>query len=905
MDPTSDLRDGAGECIGGHPSPAAQEPPAVAAGPVAGEPMLESGQRWREYELGELIPGGPGRCFKAINARELEDVILRVVPIGDGTEGRRGAWALLEDLHQPCLVGLVEAHEEGAWRYEVSRVPPVMTLREWVACRQAASSDVETLVRQLSEALGALHGCGVVHLNLRPDTIHVVSAEGDLAIQLGGLELATLHDQPHPIPVPVDPYYAPPEAAGLISHPPGISLCSWDWWSLGRVVQEMVLGRHVLGHLLQRDVSKALVELRPQAEALLLEQGAFPHRAGAVEAMPAMNSTLESLLRGLLASARDGRWGLKEVQRWLGRQSVKDHYLHPRNERFFVWEGCAYAVPEAAEFFTRNPNWADGETNLFSADDPASLAHFIANEPAHRPLYERLTTLFDLSGMPEWRGFASTATRTALAAMAWTLLANRETALLIRGRRVNRENLLTLLRAEKDGPALIEALVARPYVEMVEKADPGAAKLFAEIAAVSTQAAKQAVENGWMPTDREARAQLLALALESPETLTKAHARLRDHFACTRDPKVETLFSAGTLERSAQVLLAYAERHPDRFGFVTHEEWNRERCLELRKRGEQIATALFWLRLRQALAANPTVFGSWRLFVAASAGAVAAAAFARQGAHGPGWVLWLLVTLLPALRLVVFGSLRRLVRRQVTGAKAWTLRDGEKRCRAELSATWREAVTPEPAEIGNQLAKLNSEIAALALKPAPDVVRAPGRFAGIWAGSIAGWLVLAMALGAAAHTGIQRLSAGRLAPTDAVVRDGIAAIPTDEVDADSAGPKADWSFGDPRSPRIAWDIPRPASMPAFPMDESAPATPDQVAFALVEGERQLQPYRRHTVKSLIAIRVPAATGVGLMLFDGRDGTVAERRVHLVKEPPRSRTWLEIAGHQVVFLDEPQ
>jgi hypothetical protein len=42
-----------------------------------------------------------------------------------------------------------------------------------------------------------------------------------------------------------------------------------------------------------------------------------------------------------------------------------------------------------------------------------------------------------------------------------------------------------------------------------------------------------------------------------------------------------------------------------------------------------------------------------------------------------------------------------------------------------------------------------------------------------------------------------------------------------------------------------------------------------------------------------------------MFFDGRDGTVAERRVHVVKELPKNRTWFEMAGHQVVFLDEPR
>lgn len=867
--------------------------------------MLESGQRWRQYELGEVIPGGPGRAFKAVNARELDDVILRMVPVGEGTEARRGAWALLEDLQQPWLVGSVEAQEEGAWRYEVSRPPPMMNLREWVSCRQAVPSDVVALVRQLSEALGALHGCGVVHLNLRPDTIYVVSADGDLRIRLGGLELATLCDQPHPVPIPVDPYYAPPEAVGQTVHPPGTGLCAWDWWSLGRVAQEMVLGRHVLGYLLQRDVSKALVELRPRAEALLQEQGAFPHRAGAVEAMPVMNSAVENLLRGLLASARDGRWGVKEVQRWLGRQPVTDHYLHPRNERLFLWQGSPYAVPETAELFAQKPNWTDGEANLFNADDPATLAHFIASEPAHRPLYERLAALFNLSGMREWRGAAPSATRSALAAMAWTLVAGRETALLVRGRPITRDNLLGLLREEADGPALIEALVAQPYVDMVAKADPAAAGLLSETAALSIQAARQAVENGWMQTDREARAELLVLSLEPPETLAKVQASLRNRFACTRDPKVEALFSAVGLERSAQVLLAHAGGHPEKFGFVTHEEWNREHYLEIRKQGDQLATALFWVRLQHALATNPVLFGSWRWFAVAWAGAAAGAWLAGWASGAHAWTLLLFIGSLPVLRLAVFWGLRRLVRRHVAGARAWSLRDGARRCREEFLEVWRGKTVPVPGEIADRLAKLNAEIAAVTLRPPPEIVRSPGRFAGVWAGSVACWLLLATVLGTAARAEIKRVRSAPQAAAGGVAGDGTRATPGDEAGADAAAPSTDWSFGDPRDPRVALDIPKPASLPVITVDRTVPATPDQVAFALVEGERQLLPYRRRTVASLIAIRVPDAAGVGLILFDGRNGTVAERRVHLVKELPKSRTWIELAGHAAVFLDEPR
>jgi hypothetical protein len=79
------------------------------------------------------------------------------------------------------------------------------------------------------------------------------------------------------------------------------------------------------------------------------------------------------------------------------------------------------------------------------------------------------------------------------------------------------------------------------------------------------------------------------------------------------------------------------------------------------------------------------------------------------------------------------------------------------------------------------------------------------------------------------------------------------------------------------------------------------ATPDQVAFALVEGERELLPYRRRTVQPLIAVRVPTETGAGLVLFDSREGTVAERRVYLIGQMPPTRSWFALDQNQVVYL----
>ena len=900
MEPTTDPRDGAAHRIGRDSPGASLEPPATTTDSAADVPMPEPGDRWRHYQLGKLIPGGPGRCFNATDANGRTGIMIRVVRIGAETAARRTAWSLLKDLHAPWMVELIGEQEEYGLRYEISHVPAPMTLGIWAARRGVSLPDFEALVRQLSQIVKALHGCGVVHLNLRPDTLHVASVEGDLQIGLGGLEFATLYDQPQPIAIPVDPLYAPPEAVGLERQPAGRGLCAWDWWSLGRVVQEIVVGKHIYADLLQLDVTKGGSDVRSQAEALLNESGDYQVRAGAVELMPAMYDTQVGLLRGLLTTVREGRWGFREVQRWLEKRPAKDRYDSPRGERFFIRPDGVYTIPEAAEFFAQEANWKEGESNLFDADDPASLAHFIASEPANIDLYERLTSLFDLGGIPEWRGVARSAIQTALAAGAWAVLGGPKVGLVLRGRRVTHRELQALLQGGKDGPALARALLVAPYIAEVQKADPETGSMLAEVATAHSAALARTIEGGWVDKgDQTAWSRLLALALEPPNVLADAQRRVRARFARTRNPVVEELMAVADKDRCAQLVLAYAEFCPERFGFVTQEELDRERYADLKRRAQRLAAALFWLRLGQVLSSNPLVFGPWKVLAGIWLGLAVFAWRAGLLVDAHSWVALLLVVP-PMLRLAHWAGFRRLLERHAPEARRWTWLDGVGRCRKELPAAFGGADVPSEDRMVLQLEVLNRKIAELPLKAPPPRVSAPGRLPALWTTSAVSWLILVLVFGSALRSGVHRV---RVEGWRIIGFGSGNAIPrvVEEVAEESPAAYRDWSFGDPRRQRVAWNLPRPAAIPLIDAEKTLVATPDQVALALVEGERELLPFLRRSVKPLVAVPVPTEAGVGLILFDSRNGTVAERRVYLVGRLPPAPSWLKLAGHEVVFL----
>src|SRR5688572_11049243 len=131
-----------------------------------------------------MVPDEPG-SFIANHLGLMERVVVREFRMTDSHEWRRGAWERLCALPESKVVRCLEAHEEEGWRYEISALPPAMTLREWMGCHRPDFGGIEALMRQIAGTLGTLHAQGVVHLNIRPESIHIDETKGDPVYLLG------------------------------------------------------------------------------------------------------------------------------------------------------------------------------------------------------------------------------------------------------------------------------------------------------------------------------------------------------------------------------------------------------------------------------------------------------------------------------------------------------------------------------------------------------------------------------------------------------------------------------------------------------------------------------------------------------------------------------------------------
>lgn len=883
---------------------------------------LEPGQTWEGYRIGEPVPDGPADCFQATNIASMEEAVVLCRPVTEQTDSRRAAWMRLNSLPAGDMVALVEAHEKDGVRVEVFSPPPGPNLREWRSAHQPGLPEIETVVRQLTLVLEALHDAGVAHLRVRPEHVYVREEEQHLVVALGGLYEATITDRADLVPSDADPYYAPPEAGSLFKHRAGPALGGWDWWGLGRIVQELVHGGHAYGLLFERDVSGNPPELRPRAEAMLLERETTGIRAGAVELLPdTVSPRLRTLLRGLLTSARDARWSGPQVHAWLRKEAAPDRYDLPRDARLFVWRKQSFTVAEAAEFFSQPDHFSDGQAQLFpQEDDPGSLLAFLQEVPACRSDLERVRTLLDAAKMAAWQPWSLALRRSVVAGLVWLALAPNglRRGLRVRRWRVDAAGLRELLADAPPAEALglVQVMLVKPFLRLAEPFDAGAVRVLEQLAAIGQEAARRATEAGWLPADEpEGQTRLLALALETAGERAARRERLRGLYATNRHPELAAWLAAERPTPVEAVLLGFTGERARESGYVSHAEWNEERAGALLAEAARLAGGLFWQRLHRAMRGAPVLLGppAWAALAAAAPVALAASAGAWFWAAG-------FAGLALALRLGAHWRLRRIVRAVAPAADAWGWRETPARCQREAAAVLGERAALPLAAIRGEYARVAAELTALPLTPRPVPLSEGPRLWEFWIVSAAGLLgSLAFGLALAFFPAALAFSAWTsLAPPVPVA----AAPPVDLVtQANSSlreepGPdgqpglfeEADDGFGNRRrGPLRRWEWAEPATAPApLHWRRRTPITSDEAAVGQVAGELLLGPYPRRNLAVTLLVRVPLDTPEtwGAVLYDSRLRALADRRTFHLPGAPVGPGWYEIDGRRAVFLGEP-
>ncbi|MBP7142980.1 MAG: hypothetical protein KBA71_13805 [Opitutaceae bacterium] len=583
----------------------------------------------------------------------------------------------------------------------------------------------------------------------------------------------------------------------------------------------------------------------------------------------------------------------------------------------FQWKGHSLTIHEAADFFTTQENWTDGESQFFTEPGEAeskSLIHFLRSHSGHRAATERVNSVLAVMENPSWQDLPAAARRTALTAAAWVALAGPDAhaSLRLMGRGADWQGLQALFRANPMGATtpLLHALISQEYIALVESLDAATSQSLKRLSGSVSGAFDIGFRTGLIARESlDDHAQIFALALESGMELENHVKRLRTGFASHRNPELAAIFSNPKPERWMLVLLAYLGERPTEVGFVTHADQNLETFRLLRGEAETLITILFWKRLGHALNTGPLIHPPWWIFGIFWIG-LAGLVISFSGDWRPAAGVALAVF---SLRLLSHAFIRKQVRIHGRTPNPWRWRDHSPRCLREMTRLRESLAHPLTEAPEVRLQEIARRVSGIQLQP-PASLPAPAPAATLlWAGSIISVLGALGLIASIAHPVLQDVRSGREEKVKPVTAATSASAASDSPAFHEPPPGSapglyeshDDGFGRHlRGPLEAWDVPPTAVGEPLALRAREQATPDQVAYALIAGELLLKPYPSRGVSALLAVRVPAGEHVGLMLYDGQARKLAGRDVFIVTAPPQPRTWHRLANRNVVYLGVP-
>ncbi|MFA5264754.1 MAG: hypothetical protein WC378_13105 [Opitutaceae bacterium] len=780
------------------------------------------------------------------------------------------AWERLALCESPRLVSPLDARVSGDRRFEVYSVPDGPTLASKLPkLGPVPMATLKNWIKDVADALESLHNCSLVHCHLSPEHLFLVNEGGAQRLIVSGLEGLVCSDRSGMVSIEVDPFYAPPESAGLFQHECSEMLKAWDWWSLGRIVQELVLGRHIIEHMLDTQLTKTALEEKDFAEKLLMERAHGETKAGAVEAMPPMDKHVDLLLHGLLSRCRDARWGIDEVREWLLGGSPKQRYHLPRNELLFRWKNHAYTVPEMAEILQTSGNWEEAKKQVIDKDTPGTFAHFICNHPVLAPCAKKLDDALALFMASDLRSYAMPIKSEIVLSVALQKLSGG--SLVWQGRKVDSANLRDMLLEDTSGTTLscVQAFTVASVLMPLEKEDFQAYRTLNEGARLAAKAIQRATKSDWMKAGGvNGTSRIWRMSFESPTAWAEARQHLSAVFACSDQKEVQDIFENPHPDAEEALLLGWMLPSADRYGFVPNEVWAHRMQSSLTDRAKHLSEALFWHRMARTLQSGAFWFGNLLLILGAW---VALGALIALAWPGPDYLpaAFLPLGLALCMRLSLRWIMPGFIEGHVRDAR-WGFFDGTGRCLREYSKATDKEV--KPGELLQQLREINAKLASLThIHPAPRLIPEPPHFLDLRLLAYSSWIFL-------------------------IVPAVFALVELHRT------PDIRWHVADAWTPEeekhLEWLPPEPTVKMEFPFE--APSNPKSIKIisedtatklqakaAQRKGAYYAQDYRPEDIGALILVRIPDNAHYAFMLYDPKSGKVVSNRIiHLRSILPR-------------------
>lgn len=238
--------------------------------------------------------------------------------------------------------------------YEIDEFIPEGMFSEILAQGRLSENHIFDFLKKISKALSLMHEQGILHLDLKPANILVRKKE-PLDFAVSDFGISSIFDaelSKKLTAVKGTSLYQSPESIA------GVVVLKSDWWSLGMIILEMLLGKHPFEDL--------------QRQVILYNLTTF-----GVEIPDELPTKWKNLLMGLLTREPEKRWGIDEVRQWLSGKSPEVLYKFEKsnsqtssNPKFqipFNFGGSSrYSLLEILEESFSTPQlWEEAKAALF------------------------------------------------------------------------------------------------------------------------------------------------------------------------------------------------------------------------------------------------------------------------------------------------------------------------------------------------------------------------------------------------------------------------------------------------------------------------------------------------------------------------------------------------------------
>ncbi len=241
-----------------------------------------------------------------------------------------------------CCVRVLESGTAQGYAYELMEYCQSGSLRDLLRAGPLAGDGLREVLRQVTAAIVAVHAVGLLHRDLKPENILVRTLKPlGLVLTDFGISSVLEATQRFTGTARTLPYASPESLSGVID-------VKADYWALGIIILESILGKHpfaglsepvVLHHLTTRGIDLAEV----------------PDRS------------FKKLLRGLLVRDPKQRWSEREIARWLANdpslvEPLEQGVVHSFEKAYRLGQEVCYSPEQLAVALSRN--WAEGVADI-------------------------------------------------------------------------------------------------------------------------------------------------------------------------------------------------------------------------------------------------------------------------------------------------------------------------------------------------------------------------------------------------------------------------------------------------------------------------------------------------------------------------------------------------------------